>query len=189
MARATSMRGMSAELKQMRSEVRKQTRQMMRQLAVETAVTAKGLFGHYQEGKVEWDKLSPYTLRQAKRQRQLAQNGRSGDSPLLVTGELRDSVQYANGADWAAAGTNSEIMVLQEFGGPNPMQGAADIPPRPVFEPTAYIMYDKLPEAVKKNFNVVFKSGKGSMAVSSGIGNSSSGGDVESDEDMYGGDY
>lgn len=188
MARATSMRGMSAELKQMCSEVRKQTRQMMRQLAVETAVTAKGLFGHYQEGKVEWEKLSPYTLNQAKRQRQLAQSGRSGDSPLLVTGELRGSVEYASGTDWAAAGTNSEVMVLQEFGGPNPMQGAADIPPRPVFEPTAYIMYDKLPEVVKKNFNVVFKSGKGSMTVSSGMGGKSSGGDA-ADEDIYGGEF
>jgi hypothetical protein len=35
----------------------------------------------------------------------------------------------------------------------------------------------------------VFKSGKGSMTVTSGMGSQSSGGDAGDDEDTYGGEY
>lgn len=173
MAKSVSMGGMSSEIKKMRAEIRKQTRAMMRLLAAETLATAKGIFGHYQTGAVNWPKLANYTLNDFVRNQKLAEYGRSGDSPLLVTGGLRDSVESSYGWNWAAAGSKSPIMVIQEFGGPNSMNGAADIPPRPVFEPTAYIMYDRLPKIVNQEFRTVFKNSGSDVYVISGASSGS----------------
>ena len=90
--------------------------------------TAKGEFGEYQPhvGRFnEWAALAPSTLEHH------AAMG-ANDTPLLVTGTLRDSVKHAVSREHleAAVGSADERMIWQEI-------GTERIPPRPVLGPAA----------------------------------------------------
>jgi hypothetical protein len=75
---------------------------------------AKRSLGHYHRG---WPRLKPETIARKA----------TGDSPLLETGELRDSIEHAidrSGSEVVGhVGSNSDIAVYQEL-------GTSRIPPR-----------------------------------------------------------
>lgn len=88
--------------------------------AIESAATmleteAKESLGHYQAG---WPPLKPETIARKS----------TGDSPLLETGELRDSIQHNSttslGGAEAYVGTDNPVGIYQEFG------TSRGIPPR-----------------------------------------------------------
>lgn len=96
--------------------------------------TAQSELGTYQPsvgGYPAWVALSDATLadKEAK--------GFDVPSPLLRTGELRDSIQYEVGAWEAIIGSTSPIAMYQEFGTARTGWGAG-IPPRPFMGPAAY---------------------------------------------------
>jgi phage gpG-like protein len=85
---------------------------------------AKEKFGHYQTG---WSELSETT----KKDR--VAKGFSENEPLLRTGDLRDSVRFTVGKNFATVGSTSEIMLYQEKGTSRTGWSSKGIPPRPVF--------------------------------------------------------
>ncbi len=158
-----SLKGMGKELKALEKELAKAQHDLVKNLAADGQKTAKGMFGVYQTG---WAPLAERTLKTHE------QNAASilgefptTDTPLFVTGDLRDSVKKTVQKNESAVGTDDEVMLTQEFGAPNPWAGANPIPPRPVFEPTAHQVYDRMPEHVKRTVGVVFKHGKGDGAM------------------------
>lgn len=88
---------------------------------------AKAKFGHYQPG---WKELSDATLWEHS----IYFGARGGsptgtsDSPLLLTGELRDSVQSSSDDMSAEVGTDNPKMPVHEL-------GDGSTPARPVFGP------------------------------------------------------
>jgi hypothetical protein len=110
------------------------------------------IFGHYPENG-EWPELSDTT----KRLRESA--GYAPNRPLLVTGNLRDSVSHRVSGRSAEVGSASEIMLWQEKGtsrtGWSPNKG---IPPRPVFLIT---QHNHMAEAVAKFFMVYIENLRG----------------------------
>ena len=84
---------------------------------------AKREIGTYQRSDMgpysPWQELAPAT--KADRVRQ----GFSENDPLLRTGELRDSLSHETHGLEAVVGSDSDVMVWQEF-------GTKTIPPRPV---------------------------------------------------------
>jgi hypothetical protein len=105
-------------------------------ILVETA--AKEEFGHYQ--REDMGELTPWAeLKDATKQAhiQAIVDGEAADdagenTPLLVTGDLRDSIKSESGPREFAVGSESEIMVWQEEGTPE------GIPPRPVLAVSLY---------------------------------------------------
>lgn len=90
--------------------------------------TAKSEFGVYQPevGPFQgWAELAEST----KEDR--ARKGFPEDEPLLRTGKLKDSISHKIKGLEAAIGSDSDVMVYQEF-------GTQKIPPRPVLGPAAY---------------------------------------------------
>ena len=159
-----SPKGMGKELAKLKKELEKSQHDLVKNLAADGQKTAKGMFGEYQPG---WAPLAERTLKTHE------QNAASilgefptTDTPLFVTGHLRDSVKKTVQKNESAVGTDEEAMLTQEFGAPNPWPNAKPIPPRPVFEPTAHQVYDRMPEHVKKTVGVVFKHGKGNGPMS-----------------------
>lgn len=92
--------------------------------------TAKSLPGTYQDG---WPALAESTL--AKKQ--------AGDSPLLETGEFRDSIKHNSSDDVAHVGTNDQRGPWFEF-------GTDKMPPRPVFGVAIIKAKDEIEAAVGK---------------------------------------
>jgi len=105
-------------------------------LVVEAA--AKAEFGHYQREDMgpmtPWEELKDAT----KWQHNMAiVNGEAADdagenTPLLVTGDLRESIKHETEPKAFVVGSESEIMVYQEVGTPE------GIPPRPVLGTAMY---------------------------------------------------
>ena len=158
-----SPKGMGKELTKLKKELEKSQHDLVKNLAVDGQKTAKGMFGVYQSG---WAPLAERTLKtHEQNSASILGEFPTTDTPLFVTGGLRDSVKTTVQKNESAVGTNDEVMLTQEFGAPNPWAGAAPIPPRPVFEPTAHQVYDRMPEHVKKTVGVVFKHGKGDGAM------------------------
>lgn len=97
--------------------------------------TAKSEIGHYQSDVgnfSEWPELAEST--QDERERQ----GYTPNDPLLRTGELRDSISSKVEKLEAVIGSDSDIMVYQEFG------TSRGIPARPVLGPAAFRNKDKI---------------------------------------------
>lgn len=82
-------------------------------------VEAQAMFGLYPENG-EWDELKDATQRARERQ------GYEPNDPLLVTGELKESVECKVKGRSGFVGSNDPIMFYQEI-------GTETIPPRPVF--------------------------------------------------------
>jgi HK97 gp10 family phage protein len=78
---------------------------------------AKRVLGTYDYG---WPRLKPETIARKE----------TGDSPLLETGELRDSIERDVQHDVAYVGSNNKKAIFQEF-------GTSRIPPRPFLEGAA----------------------------------------------------
>jgi len=100
--------------------------------------TAKAEFGHYQREDMgpfeEWSELQDATKQQHI---QAIVDGEAApdagpNTPLLVKGGLRESIEHEAGPRHFTVGSKSEIMVYQELG------TAEGIPPRPVLGPALY---------------------------------------------------
>jgi phage gpG-like protein len=81
--------------------------------AVILETEAKSYPGHYQPG---WAPLKAETIARKA----------TGNSPLLETGEMRDSITHNSDDHEAYIGSNSKILIYQELG------TSRGIPPRPV---------------------------------------------------------
>jgi len=102
-----SLTGFAAHLLTMRADV-----ELAMEAAVERAcqmveTEAKDSLGHYHRG---WPRLQPETIARKA----------TGDSPLLETGEMRDSIEHTvvrEGREiHGYVGSNSDIAVYQELG-------------------------------------------------------------------------
>ncbi|MCE5387802.1 MAG: hypothetical protein K0041_04380 [Acidithiobacillus sp.] len=150
---------MGKELAALQKELAQAQHNLVKNLAEDGQKTAKGMFGVYQPG---WAPLAKRTLETHEANAgTILGEFPTTNTPLFVTGHLRDSVKKTVQKNESAVGTDDEVMLTQEFGAPNPWSGAQDIPARPVFEPTAHQVYDRMSEHVKKTVGVVFKHGKG----------------------------
>jgi len=94
----------------------------LEEIAQKIEETAKAEIGTYVGNK--WPELSELT------QYARSKAGFPPNDPLLMTGELRDSISHVVGAMEAEIGSTSKIMVWQEM-------GTDRIPPRPVLLPAA----------------------------------------------------
>lgn len=106
----------------------------LERIATKIENTAKSEFGVYQPAIGafdEWAELAEST--QVERERL----GFAPNDPLLRTGHLRDSIGHRVGDLEAEIGSDSDIMVYQEF-------GTERIPPRPVLGPAAERNHDAI---------------------------------------------
>lgn len=102
---------------------------------------AKHKIGEYQDAVgpfPEWEELADST------EMQKARAGYPVDSPLLRTGEMRDSISYHASPAGFEVGSPSEIAVYQEF-------GTATIPPRPFLGPALFENAPAVVEALGKS--------------------------------------
>jgi phage gpG-like protein len=88
-------------------------REELERAAVILEAEAKSYPGNYQPG---WAALKSETIARKA----------TGDSPLLETGEMRDSITHNSDAHEAMVGSNDKTLIYQEFG------TSRGIPPRPV---------------------------------------------------------
>ena len=106
--------------------------------AILVQAEAKAEFGHYQ--REDMGPLKPWEdLKEATKQAHIqaivdgeAAEDAGPDTPLLVKGDLRDSVEQESTAREFVVGSESDIMKWQELGTPE------GIPPRPVLATAMY---------------------------------------------------
>lgn len=96
--------------------------------AEEIEVTAKAEIGKYQEAMGPFPAWAPLAESTEREKRRL---GYPPDSPLLRTGEMRDSIQHQTSGLEAAIGSTDKKMVYHEL-------GTSKMPPRPVLGLAAY---------------------------------------------------
>lgn len=97
--------------------------------------SAKRAIGTYEFG---WPPLAESTL-----------SHKSGDTPLLETGELRDSIGHVVEANHGYVGTNDKKAAWQEF-------GTTKIPPRPFLGGALAHDGEKIPEIVRAAIEKMF---------------------------------
>lgn len=96
--------------------------------------TAKAEIGQYQDAIGPFPAWAPLTdSTEAQKERM----GYPADSPLLATGEMRDSIEHEVHGLEAEIGSNNDKMVWQEL-------GTDRIPARPVLGPAAYRQRHKI---------------------------------------------
>ncbi|MDY7559965.1 hypothetical protein QN366_04815 [Pseudomonas sp. CCC3.2] len=119
--------------------------------------TAKDEIGHYQSGIGPFAAWAPLADSTETRK---AEKGYPADSPLLATGEMRDSITRKTHALEAVVGSTDPKMVYHEFGTPK-------IPPRPVLGPA--LLRNK--EFIKKTIGHAAVSGLiGGKSIHSSLG-------------------
>jgi HK97 gp10 family phage protein len=89
--------------------------------------SAKAELGNYQPATGPFNEWAPLTDATLKTHESYGM----GDTPLLLTGQLRDSIQHEVSGMEAIIGTKMEIGEYQEV-------GTSKIPPRPFMGPAAY---------------------------------------------------
>jgi phage gpG-like protein len=100
---------------------------------------AKRELGTYQQG---WPLLKPATIARKT----------TGDSPLLETGELRDSIERDVQQHVAYIGSNNPKALWHEF-------GTSRIPPRPFLATAVALKTDEVGEMIgKKHYAVIVKA-------------------------------
>jgi phage gpG-like protein len=100
---------------------------------------AKRVLGTYDYG---WPALKPSTIA-----------GKStGDSPLLETGDLRDSIECDVQNDKAYVGSNDKKALFHEF-------GTSRIPPRPFFGGAVNAKHAEIGEMIGKHFHAALIKG------------------------------
>jgi HK97 gp10 family phage protein len=114
-------------LKEIERNMHEASRLIVRQACIMVATEAKRVIGTYDYG---WAPLAESTL--AKK---------AADTPLLETGEMRDSIEWSTSHDGMVGhvGSNNDKAVWQEL-------GTSRIPPRPFL---AGALHQKAPEIVK----------------------------------------
>lgn len=102
---------------------------ILKRLAEDTLEEARAMFGTYDNGG-DWPALAASTLRHHKaKQSSIQAAGFSGfDTPLVVTGELMNSIGMTVGPGYSAVGTDNPLMEIHELGDEH-------TPARPVFGP------------------------------------------------------
>jgi phage gpG-like protein len=88
------------------------------------AAEAKRVLG---KGYDDWPELRPETIAHKMR----------GDSPLLESGQMRDSIEWNSSGNEGHVGSNSDIAVFQEL-------GTSRIPPRSFLASAAIHMGPKI---------------------------------------------
>ena len=100
---------------------------------------AKRELGQYQPG---WPALKPETIARKA----------TGDSPLLETGELRDSIEREVQPDAAYVGSNNKKAVWHEL-------GTSRIPPRPFLATAAAAKTAEIGEMIGGKYHAVLVKG------------------------------
>jgi phage gpG-like protein len=100
---------------------------------------AKRELGQYQPG---WPQLKPETIARKA----------TGDSPLLETGDLRDSIEREVQHDAAYVGSNSKKAVWHEL-------GTSRIPPRPFLGTAAAAKHAEIGEMIGAKFHALLIKG------------------------------
>jgi phage gpG-like protein len=99
---------------------------------------AKRVLGTYD---YDWPRLKPKTIARKE----------TGDSPLLETGELRDSIEREVQHHVAYVGSNDNKAVWHEF-------GTSRIPPRPFFAGAAAAKHEEIGDLIgAKHYAVLIK--------------------------------
>ena len=127
-------------MEDIKHRVGKTSEAMVQTLAKEAFDESTRMFGTY-DHEGDWPGLAERTL-VTHRQKQdlIAAAGFPGvDTPLVVSGELKESVGMSVTGDSASVGTNNILMTYHEL-------GAGHVPPRPVFGPTANFVASKMDE-------------------------------------------
>jgi phage gpG-like protein len=96
---------------------------------------AKRVLGTYEYG---WPQLKPKTIARKS----------TGDSPLLETGELRDSIQRDVQQHAAYVGSNNKKAIWHEY-------GTSRIPPRPFLGPTAVGKTEEIGQMMGHKFHAL----------------------------------
>jgi phage gpG-like protein len=112
------------------------------------AERAKDMIGDYQKG---WAPLQPETIARKA----------MGDSPLLETGEMRDSIQWNADSESGHVGSNNDKAVWQELG------TNRGIPPRPFLSLAAQ---EEGPAVAKMMAGVIGAAVGGRLATGSRVG-------------------
>jgi phage gpG-like protein len=134
--REMSLSGFMAHIAGAMVEIEHATHRALERAAVTVEREAKREIGRYQDqaGPFQaWKELAEAT----QAQRFLA--GYPENEPLLVTGELRDSISHAVGHHEAVVGSNSEIAEYQEL-------GTKRIPPRSFLGGAAFRKAERVAE-------------------------------------------
>jgi phage gpG-like protein len=97
------------------------------------------VLGTYDYG---WPLLKPETIARKA----------TGDSPLLETGELRDSIERDVQHDVAYVGSNNNKALFHEF-------GTSRIPPRPVFAGAAKAKHEEIGEMIGVKYHAELVKG------------------------------
>ena len=108
---------------------------LLNQEANVTLQKVKDRHGKY-PNDVDWAKLQPETIN----------NKKSGDTPLLETGELQGSYQKSVQNNAYEVGSNNDKAVWMEF-------GTVDIPARPVLQPENNLTEARMNIALEKFLN------------------------------------
>src|SRR5260370_20519817 len=115
--------GFAAELKAIDHDLEALGPKIIEKACQIIAKKAKATIGHTHDA---WAALAPSTL--AKK---------SANTPLLETGELRDSIQYVVSGNEGCVGSDSPIAVYQEL-------GSSKIPPRSFLVSAAIASEDRI---------------------------------------------
>lgn len=122
MSQVFTLLGFAAHLDAMARDVDRELGPAIVRKACEmVAKRARKSLGSYAYGH-DWPQLAQST------QERRAKAGYPPNKPLLVTGELRDSIEWNSSGNEGHVGSNSDIAVYMEF-------GTRTIPPRPFFGP------------------------------------------------------
>lgn len=106
----------------------------LERVAVKIEKTAKEEFGTYQPAVGPFDAW-PELAESTKDERERL--GFTPDDPLLRSGDLRDTIKHRTANLETEIGSDSDVMVYQEF-------GTERIPPRPVLGPAAERNHDAI---------------------------------------------
>ena len=107
----TTLAGFAARMLVLNKELKQAEQDILEKGARMIRAEARAAIGTY---TYNWERLKPETVARK----------RSGDSPLLETGELRDSISYTVGIGEAHVGSNNDKAVWHEL-------GTKRVPPRP----------------------------------------------------------
>jgi phage gpG-like protein len=132
-----SILGFVAQIRQIESDIDKLGPAIIARACEMVCARAKAMLGTYQDG---WPALQPETIARKMR----------GDSPLLETGEMRDSIEWNSSGLQGYVGSNNDRAVWMEL-------GTSKVPPRPFLSLAAAEMEDKIHRMAAKAVKAVIR--------------------------------